>query len=167
MKRHPIASVGRWSAAHPWYAITLWLAFVIAALAALQMTGSKTLGSSSVGESKRGYALLDSTDRGWPPPRDYAHLHSSSLRVGDPAFRSAIADVKHRMDTQLGTDARVRTGAGGHAALVTSGATQEMRGALQTSLEQAAAAHPRIQITGSGPGSNSGSSDKDLHRAET
>src|SRR5215813_1207157 len=166
MNKHPIASVGRWSAAHPWYAIALWLAFVVSALAALQLTGSKTLSSSSVGESKRGYALLDSTDRGWPQQRDYAYLHSGSLRVSDPAFRSAIADVKHRMDTALGTDATVRTGAAGHSALVTSGATQEMRGAPQTSLEQAAAAHPQIEITGSGPGSSSDGSDKDLHRAE-
>src|SRR5262245_21803029 len=166
MKRHPIASVGRWSAAHPWYAITLWLAFVVAALAALQLTGSKTLSSSSVGESKRGYALLDSTDRGWPQQRDYAYLPRACLRVSDPAFRSAIADVKHRMETELGTGATVRTGDGGHSALVTSAATQEMRGALQTSLDQAAAAHPQIQIAGSGPGSVSDSSDKDLHRAE-
>jgi len=168
MNRHPIAAIGRWSAAHPWYAITLWLAFVAAALGALAVTGSKTLNNSSIGESKRGYAMLDSQGgrNTWPAQWDYGYLRSAKLRVTDPAFRSAIADVKNRMESVLGGTTTVRFGAGGHSALVASEAGQAFGGALQSSLAQAAAAHPQIQIGGDGPGSGSDNSSKDLHRAE-
>ena len=167
MNKHPIAAVGRWSAAHPWYAIALWLAFVAAALGALAVTGSKTLDNSSVGESKRGYALLDSRNNPntWPTQWEYGYLHSAALRVTDPAFRSAIADIKNRMSAAAGTSVTVRTSADAHSALLRVSATPGL-GPLQPMLNAAAAAHPAIQIGGSGPGSGSDNSDKDLHRAE-
>jgi uncharacterized membrane protein YdfJ with MMPL/SSD domain len=166
MNRHPIATVGRWSAAHPWYAIALWLAFVAAALGALALTSSKTLDNSSVGESKHGYALLNSNPRNnWPKEWDYGYLHSSSLRVTDRAFRSAIADVKSRMSSALGTTVTVRASADGHSALLRSEATDRFS-SLQPTLAAAAAAHPGIQIGRNGPDGASDNSNKDLHRAE-
>ena len=165
-RRHPIAAIGRWSAAHPWRAIALWLAFVIASLALLQLTDSKTLDSSTVGESKRGYTLLRSSGTdGYLKEWDYGYLHTDSLRVSDPAFRSAIADVRTRMNRALGTDVTVRTGAGGHSALLRAEATERFSD-LQPTFAAAAAAHPQIQIGGHGPGSAPDTGDKDLHRAE-
>jgi putative drug exporter of the RND superfamily len=53
-RRNPVAAIGRWSTRHPWRAIALWLAFVAVAVGTLAATGSKTLQSSTVGESGRG-----------------------------------------------------------------------------------------------------------------
>jgi uncharacterized membrane protein YdfJ with MMPL/SSD domain len=167
-RRHPIAAVGRWSAAHPWHAIALWLVFVIASVGVLQITGSKSLDGSTVGQSKRGYALLDTNGRGrgnWPAQWNYGYLHSDSLRVSDTAFHAAIADVKSGMRSTLRTGVTLRVGDNGHSALLTARATQAFD-ALQPTLTAAARAHPLVQIGGNGPGSGGNSSDTDLHRAE-
>ena len=168
--RHPIAGIGRWSASHPWRAIALWLGFVAVAIAALALTGSKTLDSNGTGESQRGYAMLNSGGRygrdSWPAQWDYAYLRSSSLRTNDPAFRAAIADVKNRMQTTLNTDVGVRVDDQGHAVLLSAHATQSIN-SVQPSIQAAANAHPAIQMTPYGPGSGGDSSNSDLHRAET
>jgi uncharacterized membrane protein YdfJ with MMPL/SSD domain len=165
-RRNPIAAVGHWSASHPWQAIALWLAFVVGSIGALQATGDKTLQSSATGESARGYAMLDRHHVRGIPELDYGYLHSDSLRVGGPAFRAAITDVRVRMRNVLGTGVTLRTSSDGHSALLTARATQEF-GAVQTELTAAARAHPQLTIGGNGPGSGGGtSSNSDLHRAE-
>src|SRR5262249_38360385 len=156
----------RWSSTHPWRAIALWLVFVVAAIGALAVTGDKTLQSSATGESARGYRMLDEHHARGIPQFDYGYVHSDSLVVGDPAVRSAIADVRTRMRDMLGTSVSVRTSDGGHSALLSARATQEF-GAVQTALTSAARAHPQLTIGGGGPGSGGAtSSDSDLHRAE-
>jgi uncharacterized membrane protein YdfJ with MMPL/SSD domain len=45
--------IGRWSARRPWLAIAVWLAFVVLAVAALGLTGSKSLGGGVTGEAAR------------------------------------------------------------------------------------------------------------------
>src|SRR5262249_57083885 len=126
----------------------------------------KPLQSSANGESARGYRMLDQHHTRGIPQFDYGYLHSDSLTVADPAFRSAIADVRTRMRDVLGTSVSVRTLDAGHSALLSARATQEF-GAIQTALTSAARAHPQVTIGGDGPGSGGAtSSDSDLHRAE-
>src|SRR5262245_7479354 len=97
-----VTTIGRWSARRPWLAIGAWLGFVAACIAALVVTGTEPLENGAVGESARGYALLDAHPGAWPPAREYGYLHSDTLRTSDPAFRSAVADVERRMGDALG-----------------------------------------------------------------
>jgi RND superfamily putative drug exporter len=159
-----VAGVGRWSAGHPWRAIALWLTFVVAAVASLQLAGNKTLQSSASGESKRGYAIMKQHHVRGPAQFDYAYVRSDTLHVGDPAFRSAVAAVKARMASTLRARVTVRSGGDGHAVLLTARATQEFS-AVRPVLTAAAADHPQLTIGGDGPGGGS-SSTNDLHRAE-
>jgi RND superfamily putative drug exporter len=156
------ARVGRWSARHPWQAIALWLVFVLAAVGALVVTGSKQLQNGSVGESARGDSLLDQHQIG-RTPRAYVYLHSDSLLAGAPAFRSAIRDVEQRM-TALGTQATVQISHDGHAALVGGQidrpiATTE----LQAEAADAERDHPQVTAVLADVQASSGS---DLKRAE-
>ena len=164
MRRSPVAAVGRWSAAHPWRAIVLWFAFVVSCVALLVVTGSKTLGNGASGESARGYALLD-RHNDWPNQPVDVYLHSDSLRVAAPAFRSAIADGERRMQRAIGEGVTTRFSKDGHSALLAASPTQGF-GALQSSLTAFARAHPQIEIGGTGSGAGSNSSHSDLQRAE-
>ena len=87
-----MATIGRWSTRRPWRAIAVWLAFVVVAVGAMIATGTKSLENGAIGESARGYTMLDE-NRLWPPPREVAYLHSDTLRTSDPAFHAAIRDV--------------------------------------------------------------------------
>jgi putative drug exporter of the RND superfamily len=80
-RRFSPSSVGRWSARRPWLAIAAWLSFVVLALLALSVTGSKQLQNGAVGEAARGDAVLNSSGLGFPP-LEYAYLHSESTTVG-------------------------------------------------------------------------------------
>jgi RND superfamily putative drug exporter len=160
------AAIGRWSARRPWLAIGVWLAFVASTVVVLQATGTKTLQNGAVGDSARGYTMLEKNHVRGIPEFDYAYLHSASSPVDAPAFRSAIADVSKRMRAALDTPVTVRFSASGHSALLTARATQEFS-AVKSVLDAAARAHPDLTIGGDGPGSGGAtSSDKDLHRAE-
>src|SRR5262249_45140788 len=118
------AAIGRWSARRPWLAIALWLAFVVACLAALAVTGSKQLERGATGESARAESMQRAHDTG-PAESEYAYLHSRSLRAGDPTFRAAIAKVRASMESALGGGASgagitTRISADSHSALVTA-----------------------------------------------
>ena len=157
------AAVGRWSARRPWLAIALWLTFVVAALGALALTGSKQLQNGSVGESARGDALLDQHQIG-RSPRAFVYLHSDSLRVGAPAFQSAIRDGEQQLDA-LGVAARVQLAADEHSALVGGPIDQPISvGQLQTAVHALNASHPLVEAVLADLGNGSGS---DLKRAET
>ena len=58
-RRLSLTRIGRWSARHPWRAIGLWAAFVAACLALGAVSGTKTLSNGAVGESARGYSIMD------------------------------------------------------------------------------------------------------------
>ena len=60
--------IGRWSARHPWLALTIWGAFVAGCVTAGAAAGTKTLSNGLVGESARGYAVM--SQYGLPPPRE-------------------------------------------------------------------------------------------------
>src|SRR6266581_2827313 len=102
-----VAAVGRWSIRHPWLAIVAWLAFVALAVASLAATGTQSLENGSVGESARGYALMD-RHQAWPPAREYGYLHSDTLRVDARAFQRAISDVRGRMSAATNGRTSVR-----------------------------------------------------------
>src|SRR5438445_766233 len=88
----PVTAIGRWSTRRPWRAIAAWLAFVVAALVAMSVMGTKSLQNGAVGESARGYTLMNE-HQAWGPTREYGYLHSDTLRAQDPAFRAATAVV--------------------------------------------------------------------------
>jgi uncharacterized membrane protein YdfJ with MMPL/SSD domain len=85
-------SVGRWSARRPWLAIAVWLAFVTAAVGALAVTGSARLQNGAVGESARGYAMMDAHQLSIGRLQD-ANLRRVADGTRDPAVRAAIQRV--------------------------------------------------------------------------
>src|SRR6516164_11263848 len=111
------ARIGRWSARRPWLAIGLWLAFVVLAVGALALTGSKSLRSGVTGEAARAESVLNAHNAG-PAQDEFAYLHSGSLRAGDRSFRAAIAEVEASMERALGSRVATSVSAGGHSALV-------------------------------------------------
>src|ERR671936_31188 len=108
--------MAKWSARRPWRAIALWLAFVAVVGAIGFETGIASLNNGAVGESARGYDLIDE-HQAYGPAREYGYLHSAVLTARDPAFRAAVRDVSDQMNRELG-NIQVRTSADGHAVLV-------------------------------------------------
>src|SRR5262245_23853258 len=171
-----VTSVGRWSTRHPWRAIGAWLAFVAVAVAFGIATGTESLENGAVGESARGYAMLDAKQL-WPAPREIAYLHSDTLRASQPPFRAAIGDVVRRLATE---DVQVTSpsspGAGrlvsdnGHSALVVATLGYVDASAVRERILSAAPRHPAITIEETGDITASDARDKvvndDLHRAE-
>ncbi len=169
-KRISPAHLGRWSIGHPRLAIVLWLAFVLITVAAGAATGSKSLQNGALGESARGYALLD-RHQAWPPQREYGYLHSESLSATDPAFEAAAADVAARMRRILGGQTTIHVSGGGHSVLVTGLVTRPFSTpALRASVLAAHPRFPQIAVGETGDVSASEARDHavhgDLHRAE-
>jgi RND superfamily putative drug exporter len=88
--------VGRWSARHPWTAIGLWTLFVAASLAAGIAVGTKDLANGAVGESERGYTLIDRHQL-YGPPTEAVLVSSSRLITTDPAFKAAVTDLERHL----------------------------------------------------------------------
>jgi uncharacterized membrane protein YdfJ with MMPL/SSD domain len=110
-------SIGRWSVRRPWLAIATWLAFVALTVGALSLTGSKQLQNGAVGESARGYALMNTHGLGIPA-RGYAYLHSATLTVDSPAFFADVRRIAGAARRALGDGVRVSVSRDRHAALV-------------------------------------------------
>ncbi|MEN3342253.1 MAG: heme transporter [Actinomycetota bacterium] len=165
-----VATVGRWSTRHPWLAIAAWLVFVTITVAAVVATGTKSLQNGAVGESARGYALID-RHRAFGHAREWGYLHSDSLRAGEPAFRAATADVAGRMRRGLGGPVHIRISRDRHSALVAGVVDGPIStDALQASVLAAGAGHPAVTIGETGDISASNARDRavshDLHQAE-
>ena len=91
--RNLAARMGRWSASH-WKTATFgWLAFVVVAFALGSMIGTKQVDQNDPGpgESGRMQKILDQSFK--QPAGESVLIQSSSSRVVDPAFTSAIGDV--------------------------------------------------------------------------
>src|SRR5215472_1093591 len=132
--------IGRWSAGHPWLALTVWAAFVAGCVAAGAATGTSILSSGSVGQSARGADIM--AQQGLPgASREYAYVHSGTLVSTDPAFRAAVGDVQRRI-TALGLRASATTSADRHSVLVAVSSGQSAGPATGTAL---LAAQARIQ----------------------
>jgi uncharacterized membrane protein YdfJ with MMPL/SSD domain len=163
-----VATIGRWSTRHPWRAIVVWLAFVLAAVGALVATGTKKLENGAIGESARGYTLLDRYQL-WPPPREVAYLHSDSLRTTDPAFRAAIRDIVQRVDTGGVRIGAPQSSRDGHSAIVVATLLNTTAEQVRADVLAAAPAHPAVTIEETGDITASDASDRvvndDLSRA--
>src|SRR5262249_60440203 len=87
--------VGRWSARHPWRALLIWFAFVASCMAIGAATGTSALSDGSVGESARGYAVMNQYGQYglWGPPREYVYFHSSTQVSSDPGFAASAAQA--------------------------------------------------------------------------
>ena len=163
LRGNAIAAIGRWSAAHPWRSIALWLVFVIATVGALALTGTKQLQSGATGETARAQSMLK-THQARPAQYEYAYLHSDTLRTGTPGFHAAISRVEKRMDRVLGGHATVTVAAGGHSALVSA---QLGRDFSTDALAAAVSASSGPKVTARlDDTTNQGSGNKDLQRAE-
>jgi uncharacterized membrane protein YdfJ with MMPL/SSD domain len=154
----------------PWRAIALWIAFVVVAIGAMAAAGTQELQNGAVGESARGYDLIDRHEV-WNPAVEYGYIHSDTLRTSDPAFRDAITDVEARMRNAVQDTVDVRLSKDRHAALVVGKITHPVSiEALRASVLAAAAAHPQVTIEETGDITASRARDKvinrDLHRAE-
>jgi uncharacterized membrane protein YdfJ with MMPL/SSD domain len=165
-----VATVGRWSARRPWRAVVLWLAFVALAVGAVIATGTESLQNGAVGESARGYSLMDRY-QAYPPAREYGYLHSDTLKADAATFRAAVADVSARMRSGLGGDVEVRTSSDRHSVLVAGIVRHYVSiAALRASVLGAQTAHPRVTIEETGDISASDARDRvvsrDLNRAE-
>jgi uncharacterized membrane protein YdfJ with MMPL/SSD domain len=163
--RHQLspAAIGRWSAGHPWRAISTWLLFVVVAVAALALTGSKQLSNGGAGESVRADALLNRHQVGLSQ-REYGYLHDDAQRVTAPEFHAAINAVTRRMRRALRAPVMIQVSADRHSALVSGEIIRPFStGDLQSSVAAVAAAHPGVTATLAGAQSGGGN---DLRRAE-
>jgi uncharacterized membrane protein YdfJ with MMPL/SSD domain len=155
---------------HPWRAMLLWIGFVVASLAAMSATGTNALQNGAVGESARGYDLIDRHQL-WNPAVEYGYIHSDALRTTEPAFRDAITDVEARMRNAIQETVDVRLSKDQHSALLVGKVTRPISiEALRASVLAAASAHPRVTIEETGDITASQARDtvvnRDLHRAE-
>ena len=137
-------------------------------------TGTKTLQNGAIGESARGYELMDANNL-WPPPREIAYLHSPTLTTAAPAFRAAVADVVRRLGTQqvqIATPSQDRqlVSSDAHSALVVASLTGGSADQVRNTILAAAPAHPGVTIEETGDITASDARDRstnnDLQRAE-
>src|ERR671937_807473 len=91
------ARVGRWSAGH-WKSATFgWLALVAVAFAIGGAVGTKTVDPYTAGPGESGRMDRILNDGFKQPAGESVVIQSRSLRAGDPAFDSAVADVVARV----------------------------------------------------------------------
>jgi len=157
--------IGRSSINHPRLALAAWLAFVGACLALGAISGTKTLDNGAVGESARGYAIMNEHEL-WGLPHELAYLHARSAAVP----RGAIMDVANRFRA-LGLKPELEHSKDRRSAVVLA----ELPGSVDVDQVRAAVAaaardHPQLTIEETGDISTdearSRTVDHDLHRAE-
>jgi putative drug exporter of the RND superfamily len=158
-------SIGRWSISHPRLAVAAWIVFVVACLVLGAISGTKTLDNGAVGESARGYAIVNK-HRLWGPARELAYLHSSR----PPLPRSAIRDVERRFRA-LGLTPELKVSVDRRSAVVVVELTRDIDvGRIRAAVAAAANAHPQLTIEETGDVSadqaRNRTVDRDLHRAE-
>ena len=132
--------LGRWSAAHPWRAIGVWLLLIAVAVLAGRAIGTAKLSQSDVGSGSSGRAQA-AADRAFPQhASEQVLIHSSTMTSREPAFRAAVDDVVARVQaTRWVTDVHSPYAPGdagqvsrdGHSALVTFDVTGSMNGSAK------------------------------------
>jgi putative drug exporter of the RND superfamily len=167
--RVSLARIGRWSTRHPRYAIGLWLIFVVGCLAVGTATGTKTLSNGAVGESARGYSIMDKQGL-WGAPHELAYIHSATVTVGTPAFAATIANLE-RSFASLGAKVSHAVSRDRHSAVVVATLDRSLPIArLRATVAAAQRAHPQLTIQETGDISVSQARDttvnNDLHRVE-
>jgi uncharacterized membrane protein YdfJ with MMPL/SSD domain len=157
--------IGRWSIDHPRLALSAWLAFVVACVALGAISGTKTLDNGAVGESARGYRMMDKHGL-WGPPRELGYLHSAHGRVP----RSAIDNVARRFRA-LGLTPELKVTADRRSAVVVADVRRQSDAErMRAAVASAARAYPELTIEETGDISADQARNRtvarDLHRAE-
>ena len=158
-------NIGRWSIRHPRIAIVAWFGFVVVCLALGAISGTKTLDNGAVGESGRGYAMMDKHGL-WGPAHELAYLHSARK----PVPPTAIHDVERRFRA-LGLAPELKRSADRRSAVVlVTFIGQITVERIRNAVAGAARAHPELTIEETGDVSAGQARDRtvarDLHRAE-
>jgi uncharacterized membrane protein YdfJ with MMPL/SSD domain len=158
-------SIGRWSISHPRLALAAWITFVVASVALGAISGTKTLDNGAVGESARGYAIMNKHGL-WGPGRELAYLHAGRA----PVPRRAIRDVERRFRA-LGLAPELKLSADGRSAIVIAELAREVAvERIRAAVAAAARAHPELTIEETGDVSadqaRDRTVDRDLRRAE-
>jgi uncharacterized membrane protein YdfJ with MMPL/SSD domain len=96
--RNIAARAGRWSAHNPRKAIAGWIAFVVLAFVVLAFVVGGKIGTSTLTNDQTGVGDSGKADRivagAYPKHHDELVLiQSTTLKAGDPAFRSVVDDV--------------------------------------------------------------------------
>src|SRR5437763_1550860 len=86
MSKRSQIRIGSWSVHHPRLTLAAWIGFVTACVVLGAISGTKTLDNGAVGESARGYAIMNE-HRLWDPPRELAYLHARRGPVPSTATR--------------------------------------------------------------------------------
>ena len=158
-------SIGRWSIRHPRRTIAAWLVFVVACVAVGAISGIKTLDNGAVGESARGYSIMNKHGL-WGPPRELAYLHTQHGAGPDAAIR----DVERRFRA-LGLSPEVKLAPDQRSAVVAAQPMSEIAvEGIRAAVAATARTHPHIAVEETGDVSadqaRNRTVDRDLHRAE-
>src|SRR4051795_5452434 len=96
-KKGLTGTVGRWSARHPWTAITLWIIFIAAAVFIGSAAGTNKVkaADSGAGESGKAAHVLEHAAFAILPGEQVL-VQSRTHTATDPAFRAVVGDVMHR-----------------------------------------------------------------------
>jgi putative drug exporter of the RND superfamily len=176
-------NIGRWSARHPWTAITGWIVFVALAIVIGGAVGTKKLSAAQSASGESGVAARALVKAGFKiQPGEQVLVQSKTQRATDPAFRAVVADVMRRLDrspsvVKLRSPYTQNTiSKDGHSALVSfeiPGTFDNVDGKvapIQATTVAAQSAHPGFLIAEAGDGSFTKAYDdtqgKDFQKAE-
>jgi RND superfamily putative drug exporter len=139
--------------------------FVVVCVALGAISGTKTLDNGAVGESARGYAIMNKSQL-WGPARELAYIHASRA----PVPTGAIRDVERRFSA-LGLTPEPKRSADGRSAVVLAELTRQVPlERIRATVAGAARAHSQLTIEETGDISadqaRNRTVDRDLHRAE-
>src|SRR6478609_10558406 len=89
------ARMGRWSASHWKTAVFGWIAFVVLAIAAGSVVGTKQIDQrdSNVGQAHRADQILKQAGFQADPQTEIILVQSKTQTIKDAAFRATVADV--------------------------------------------------------------------------
>jgi putative drug exporter of the RND superfamily len=98
-KKGLTGTVGRWSAHHPWTAITVWILFVAVAIFAGNAAGTNKVkaADSGAGESGKAGKVLERAGFAVEPGEQLL-VQSPRLNATDPAFRAVVGDVMTKLN---------------------------------------------------------------------
>jgi uncharacterized membrane protein YdfJ with MMPL/SSD domain len=167
--RISLTAVGRWSAHHPKRALGTWLAFVIACVTIGAATGTKTLANGAVGESARGYSIIDQQGLQLPT-HELAYVHTTTIGAHSPAFAAAISDVERRFNA-LGLNTTATVSSDRRAAVAVTTIDRPIAiSRLRSAVAAVQRAHQELTVEETGDISTSQARqrvvDNDLHRVE-
>src|SRR5947208_8415164 len=165
MSKRSQIRIGSWSGHHRRRKLGAWIGFVAGCVVLGAISGTRTLDNGAVGESARGYAIMNE-HRLWGPPRELAYLHA---RRG-PVPSTVTRDVERRF-RELGLAPELKRSPDGHSAVVVAELRRHVRvEQIRAAVAAAARAHPELTIEETGDISadqaRNRTVDRDLHRAE-